>query len=65
MEPRARLSLRIPTSLKARLTALAEPEHRPLNKQIEFLLDRSVRDEEKVHETGESNRQKSKRVKWK
>jgi hypothetical protein len=36
-----------------------------LNKQIEFLLDRSVRDEEKAHETGDSNRQKSERVKRK
>ena len=44
---------------------LAEPEHRPLNKQIEFLLDRTVRDDEKVHETGESNRQKGERVKRK
>ena len=51
--------------LKARLTALTEPEHRSLNKQIEFLLDRSVRDEEQAHETGDSNRQKGERVKRK
>ena len=64
-EQRVRLPLRIPASLKAKLTLLAEREHRSLNKQIEFLLDRSVRDEEKVHETGDSNRQKNERVKRK
>lgn len=64
-EQKIRLPLRISASLKARLAALAEREHRSLNKQIEFLLDRSVRDEEEMHETGDSNRQKSERVKRK
>jgi hypothetical protein len=35
--------LRIPATLKAKQTALAEKEHRSLNKQTEFLLDRAVR----------------------
>jgi len=43
-EPIARLLLRIPASLKAKLAELAEREHRSLNRQIEFLLDRSVRE---------------------
>jgi hypothetical protein len=51
--------------LKARLAILAERENRSLNKQIEFLLDRSVRDEEEAHETGDSSRPKSDRVKRK
>ena len=63
-EQKIRLPLRISASLKARLAILAERENRSLNKQIEFLLDRSVREEE-VHETGDSNRQKSGRVKRK
>jgi hypothetical protein len=64
-EQRIRLPLRISASLKAKLAVLAEREHRSLNKQIEFLLDRSVREEEKVHETGDSNRQKGEGVKRK
>jgi hypothetical protein len=44
-ESRVRLLLRIPANLKARLAELAEREHRSLNRQIEFLLDRSVREE--------------------
>ena len=64
-EERIRLPLRISASLKARLAVLAEREHRSLNKQIEFLLERSVSDEEKEYETGNSNRQKSERVKRK
>jgi len=43
-EPIARLLLRIPASLKAKLAELAKREHRSLNRQIEFLLDRSVRE---------------------
>jgi len=43
-EPTVRVPLRIPASLKAKLTELAEREHRSLNKQIEFLLDRCTRD---------------------
>ena len=64
-ESKARLLLRIPTPLKAGLTALAEREHRSLNKQIEFLLDRSLREDEKVHEAEDSGRPKSERLKRK
>ena len=46
-EPTVRVPLRIPASLKAKLTELAEREHRSLNKQIEFLLDRCIRDDAK------------------
>jgi len=41
-EPRVRLPLRIPASLKAKLSELAEREHRSLNKQIEFLLEQAT-----------------------
>jgi hypothetical protein len=41
----ARIPLRISASLKVKLNALAEKEHRSLNKQIEFLLDRAVQEE--------------------
>jgi hypothetical protein len=50
-------------TLKVRLAAGAEREHRSLNKQIEFLLDRSLREDEKVHETEDSSRPKSERLK--
>jgi hypothetical protein len=43
-EATVRLLLRIPASLKAKLAELAEREHRSLNRQIEFMLDRSIRD---------------------
>ena len=49
----------------AKLTVLAEHEHRSLNKQVEFLLDRSVRDDEEAHEIRESSHQKSERPKRK
>jgi len=39
-----RLLLRIPSSLKRRLSEMAQSEHRSLNGQIEYLLDRAVRD---------------------
>jgi hypothetical protein len=64
-EQKIRLPLRISASLKARLAVLAERENRSLNKQIEFLLDRSVRDEEEAHEIRESSHQKSERPKRK
>jgi hypothetical protein len=41
-EPRIRLPLRIPPSLKAKLTELAERQHRSLNKQIEFMLEWAI-----------------------
>ena len=64
-EPKIRLPLRISASLKAKLAVLAEREHRSLNKQIEFLLERCVREEEKVHETVDLRHQKSEQVKRK
>jgi len=54
-EPTVRLLLRIPASLKAKLAELAEREHRSLNRQIEFLLDRSIR-EKANSEASESHR---------
>jgi hypothetical protein len=42
-ESQVRLLIRIPGSLKAKLVDLAQKEHRSLNRQIEFLLDLSVR----------------------
>jgi hypothetical protein len=50
-EPTVRLLLRIPASLKAKLAELAEQEHRSLNRQIEFLLDRSIQ-----HKTANESR---------
>lgn len=64
-EPRIRLPLRISAALKEKLTVLAEREHRSLNKQIEFLLEQCVRDDQKVHEREDSNRPKSERAKRK
>jgi hypothetical protein len=43
-EPTVRFMLRIPTTLKVKLTELAAREHRSLNKQIEFMLDRSIQE---------------------
>ena len=63
-ESRVRVLLRISAKLKATLTELAEREHRSLNKQIEFLLDRSIR-EGKTSETDESERESSARGKRK
>ena len=63
-ESRARVLLRIPANLKEKLSELAEREHRSLNKQIEFLLDRCVR-EGKTSETDESERARSARGKRK
>jgi hypothetical protein len=63
-EQRVRLPLRIPISLKAKLTELAERDHRSLNKQIEFLLDRCIR-EGTNGETEESRRTGSVRSKRK
>ena len=63
-EQLVRLPLRIPASLKQKLLELAEREHRSLNKQIEFLLDRSLR-EWKTSETDESERSRSPRGKRK
>ena len=63
-ESRVRVLLRIPAKLKARLTQLAEREHRSLNKQIEFLLDRCIC-EGKISETDEPERARSARGKRK
>jgi hypothetical protein len=42
-ESQVPLLIRIPGSLKTKLVDLAQREHRSLNRQIEFLLDLSVR----------------------
>jgi len=44
-ESQARLLIRIPQSLKARLVELAKRERRSLNKQIEFLLEWGIEEE--------------------
>ena len=41
-EQKGRLLLRISASLKKRLAEMAEREHRSLNGQIEFLLEKAV-----------------------
>lgn len=63
-EPRARLLIRIPANLKAKLAELAEREHRSLNREIEFLLDRSIREGTETN-TGEPSHLRGKRVKRK
>jgi hypothetical protein len=61
-DSRVRVLLRIPAELKERLTELAEREHRSLNKQIEYLLERVTQEEiapqtsETVHRKGERNK---------
>jgi antitoxin PrlF len=60
METSGRLVLRISATLRAGLAALADWEHRSLNKQIEFLLDRCVR-EEMVRAAENPTRQKGER----
>jgi hypothetical protein len=56
-EPTVRLLLRIPESLKVKLTELAEREHRSLNRQIEFMLDRCMK-EKSTKEANRSTRSK-------
>jgi hypothetical protein len=52
--------VRIRPGLKAKLVDLAKAEHRSLNQQIEFLLDRSVSAEDRQYpegsQTGKSER---------
>jgi hypothetical protein len=43
-EQTVRLLLRIPIGLKTKLAELAETEHRSLNKQIEFMLEQSMKE---------------------
>ena len=45
-ETKVRLPLRISSSLRDKLAELAEREHRSLNKQIEFVLDRYIHNED-------------------
>ena len=63
-EERVRLLLRMPANLKAKLVELAQRERRSLNRQIEFLLERSIREESKG-EAGESVRPKGESTKRK
>ena len=46
--------MRIRPALKAKLVDLAKSEHRSLNQQIEFLLDRSISGERPSNETSHS-----------
>ena len=41
-EPRVALLVRVPASLKTRLTQMAKRERRSLSKQVELLLERYV-----------------------
>jgi hypothetical protein len=41
-EPRVPVLVRIRPSLKAKIEDLAQQEHRSMNQQIEFLLERSL-----------------------
>ena len=51
-ETQARLLIRIPVGLKARLVELAKRERRSLNKQIEFLLEHGVGDKAESETNG-------------
>jgi hypothetical protein len=62
-ETKVRLPLRIPVSLRDKLAELAEREHRSLNKQIEFVLDRYIRNEKE--EDGQLQRSKAEQKKQK
>lgn len=42
-EEKARLLIRIPASLKAKLSEFAERDRRSLNREIEYLLEQAVR----------------------
>lgn len=57
-EQTVRLLLRIPASLKTKLAELAVREHRSLNRQIEFMLDRAIREKTDI-ETKRSARSRS------
>jgi hypothetical protein len=61
---RVAILVRIRPTLKARLVDLAKSEHRSLNQQIEFLLERSISSEtrnlskEDAHGKSELNRKR-------
>ena len=44
-EGQVRVLIRIPARLKAKIAELAQRQRRSMNKQIEFLLDKSIREE--------------------
>jgi hypothetical protein len=44
-EERVSLLIRIPAKLKTKIAELAQRQRRSINKQIEFLLDRAIRQE--------------------
>jgi hypothetical protein len=44
-EERVSLLIRIPAKLKSKIAELAQRQRRSINKQIEFLLDRAIRQE--------------------
>lgn len=45
VEERVRLLIRIPAKLKSKIAELAQRQRRSINKQIEFLLDKAIRQE--------------------
>jgi len=49
-EERVRFLLRISSSLKKKLNEMAQSEHRSLNGQIEYLLEKVVREESKTQD---------------
>jgi hypothetical protein len=62
-ERRVALLLRIRRELKEQLVDFAEREHRSLNQQIEFILERFLADTAKTphNESGEDRQGKSRR----
>jgi hypothetical protein len=58
-EVRVPLLIRIPAALKAKLTEIANEEHRSLNQQIEYLLERSIREISSKPKTEKLKRRKT------
>ncbi len=59
VEDRARLLIRIPSSLKARLSELAGRERRSLNGEIEFLLNQAIQLASKEKARGSPRRRRN------
>jgi hypothetical protein len=62
-DPTVRLLLRLPIGLKTKLAEIAEQQHRSLNKQIAFVLERFVKDSasNEVHESPRAKADKRRR----
>ncbi len=54
-EKRVAFLIRIPSGLKMKLSELAKREHRSLNQQIEFLLERALK-ERSVEKSGPTSK---------